>query len=73
MLCGSGEHEPNAETATQLAQEIYSAMLMQLLIEHMTIIDFEVTSKLFISFLWSYTCIDMYCMVIYMSLKYGLG
>jgi calcium binding protein 39 len=41
MLCGSGEHEPNAETATQLAQEIYSAMLIQLLIEHMTIIDFE--------------------------------
>ena len=44
MLCGSGDHEPHAETTAQLAQEVYTSLLIQLLIEHLSIIDFEVPS-----------------------------
>ena len=46
MLCGSGDAEPQSEVTAQLAQEIYNANLLELLIGDLAKIDFEVSLSL---------------------------
>lgn len=42
MLYGTGEQDPQTELNAQLAQEMYNNNMLQLLIENLNKIDFEV-------------------------------
>lgn len=49
MLYGTGEQDPQTELNAQLAQEMYNNNMLQLLIQNLHKIDFEVTLRAFLT------------------------
>jgi len=45
ILYGTGDQEPQTEMTASLAQEVYNNNIMLLLVENLTKVDFEVSSR----------------------------